>query len=83
VAVVYKDLILDTELRVDLLIENCFIVELKSVKQLEPVFDAQILTYMKLLEAAKGMLVNFNCTNIIKEGKKSFVNEFYRLLPDE
>jgi hypothetical protein len=47
------------------------------------VFEAQILTYMKLLETPKGNLINFNCTNIIKEGKISFVNEFYRILPDE
>jgi GxxExxY protein len=83
VAVSYKDIILDTELRLDLYVENCIAVELKSVKEWEPVFDAQLLTYMRLLETPKGLLFNFNCVNIIQQGKKSFVNEFYQMLPDE
>lgn len=82
VAVAYKDLLLDTELRLDLFVEESIAVELKSVKEIEPIFEAQILTYMKLLEAPKGLLFNFNCTNIIQNGKRSYVNEFYRLLPE-
>lgn len=83
VMVSYKGLLLDTELRLDLYVENCIAVELKAVKEWEPVFDAQLLTYMKLLETPKGLLFNFNCLNIIQQGKKSFVNEYYQLLPDE
>jgi GxxExxY protein len=78
VAVSYKDIILDTELRADLFIENCIVLELKSVETILPIHEAQILTYMKLLGAPKGILINFNCTNIIQNGKKPFVNEFYR-----
>ncbi|RZL29855.1 MAG: GxxExxY protein [Pedobacter sp.] len=76
----YKDLILDTELRVDLYIENCLIIEIKAVEQILPVNEAQLLTYMKILEAPKGLLINFNCTNIIQHGKKPFVNEYFRHL---
>ena len=83
VPVSFKGILLDTELRLDLYVETCIAVELKAVKEWEPVFDAQLLTYMKLLEAPKGLLFNFNCVNIIQQGKKSFVNDFYQLLPDE
>ncbi len=76
----YKDTIINTALRVDILVENCLIVELKSVETMHPIYEAQILTYMKLLNAPKGLLINFNCTNIIHNGKKTFVNELYRNL---
>lgn len=72
----YKDVVLDTALRADLYIENCLIIELKSVERMLPIHEAQILTYMKLLKAPKGLLINFNCTNIIQYGKKAFVSEY-------
>jgi GxxExxY protein len=72
----YKDILLNTELRADLVIENCMILELKSVENILPIHEAQILTYMKLLKVPKGLLINFNSTNIIQNGKKSFVSEF-------
>jgi len=78
--VVYKGFHLDTALRVDLLIENCLVIEIKSVNSILPIHEAQLLTYMKLLETPKGLLINFNCTNIIQNGKKPYVNEFYRNL---
>jgi len=78
--VVYKGFHLDTALRVDFLIENCLVIEIKSVNSILPIHEAQLLTYMKLLETPKGLLINFNCTNIIQNGKKPFVNEFYRNL---
>lgn len=77
----YKNTVINTALRADLLIENCLVVELKSVDAIHPIFEAQILTYMKLLGVPKGLLINFNCTNIIYNGKKTFVNELYRDLP--
>lgn len=76
----YKDIILDTELRADLFIENCMVLELKSVEKLLPIHDAQILTYMKILKAPVGLLINFNCTNIVQNGKKPFVNMYYNSL---
>ena len=76
--VIYKDMIINTALRIDFLIESCLILELKTVDSFHPVHEAQILTYMKLSNAPKGLLINFNCTNIIQNGKKTFVNELYR-----
>ncbi len=40
------------------------------------------MTYMKLLKAPKGLLINFNCVNLFKEGQKTFVNEYFRALPE-
>jgi len=45
------------------------------------IFEAQLLTYMQLLKAPKGIIINFNCYNIFKEGQKTFVNDFFKLLP--
>lgn len=78
----YKGLELDTELRCDFIVEDAIIVELKSVDIIIPIFEAQLLTYMKLLRKPKGILINFNCNNIFKEGQKTFVNEFFRELPE-
>ena len=76
----YKGADIDCELRLDVLVEDTIVVELKAVEVLLPVFSAQLLTYLKLLEKPKGILVNFNCTNIFKEGQKTFVNEYYAQL---
>lgn len=76
----YKGVDIDCELRLDVLVEDTIVVELKAVEVLLPVFSAQLLTYLKLLEKPKGILINFNCTNIFKEGQKTFVNEYYALL---
>lgn len=83
VPVNYKGIELDAELRCDLIIDDAIVVELKSVEALSPIFEAQILTYMKLLQKPKGILLNFNCVNIFKEGQKTFVNELFRELPGE
>ena len=83
VPVNYKGVSIDAELRCDLVIENAIVVELKSVEAIVPVFEAQLLTYMKLLDMPKGIIINFNCTNIFKEGQKTFVNEIFRDLPEE
>ena len=72
----YKDVVLDTALRADLYIEECLIIELKLVERILPIHEAQILTYMKLLKAPKGLLINFNCTNIIQHGKRAFVSQY-------
>lgn len=82
VPVHFKGLDLETDLRCDLFVENCLVIELKAVSSLVPIYEAQLLTYMKLLKAPKGILVNFNCVNLFKEGQKTFVNEFFRNLPE-
>lgn len=77
----YKGFYLDAELRYDVLVEDCLIVEIKASDGVLPVHEAQVLTYMRLLEKPKGIIINFNCTNIFKEGQKTLVNELYRNLP--
>lgn len=78
----YKGKELESLLRCDFLVSNNIVIELKSVEIVKPIFQAQLLTYMKLLEAPKGILINFNCKNIFKEGQQTFVNEYFNLLPD-
>jgi len=77
----YKGLILEADLILDVLVEDIIIVELKAMEGILPVHEAQLLTYMKLLQKPKGILINFNCTNIFKEGQKTLVNEYYANLP--
>lgn len=82
VPISFKGLTLETDLRCDLFVENCLVAELKAVAELAPIHEAQLLTYMKLLKAPKGILINFTCTNLFKQGQKTFVNEFFRNLPE-
>jgi hypothetical protein len=63
-----------------LFIENTIVVELKAVEKILPIHEAQLLTYMNLLEAPFGILFNFNTTNIYHDGQKTYVNELYRTL---
>ena len=60
VPVTYKGVILDCGYRLDLLVENTVILELKSVDRIHSIFEAQLLTYMRLLEKPVGLLINFN-----------------------
>ena len=83
VPVVYKGKELNIEFRCDLFIENCLIVELKSVSEIKPIHDAQVLNYMNLLKVPKGIIINFNCFNIFREGQKTFVNEYFKKLEKE
>ena len=78
----FKGIDIETELRCDLLIENCIVIELKAIESLAPIHQAQILTYMKLLKAPKGILYNFHCVNLFNEGQKTFVNEYFRNLSE-
>jgi GxxExxY protein len=80
VPVNYKGIEVDCDLRFDVLVDDLVIIELKSVETMNPIFEAQLLTYMKLLEKPKGILINFNCKNLFYEGQKTFVNEYYTRL---
>ncbi|WP_353078793.1 GxxExxY protein [Flavobacterium sp.] len=82
VPIVYKGHFLETKLRCDFLIEDVLVVELKSVSEVNSIFEAQILTYMNLLKVPIGLLINFNVNNIFYDGQQTFVNEIYRLLPE-
>jgi GxxExxY protein len=77
----FEGLYLDCDLRFDLLVENAIVVEIKAIDGLLPIHDAQLLTYLKLLEKPKGILINFNCTNIFREGQKTLVTELFAQLP--
>lgn len=78
----YKGLLLDTDYRLDFIVEDEIVIELKAMDGLLPVHEAQLLTYMKLLRKSKGILINFNCSNIVKEGSKQMVNEYFKNLPE-
>ncbi len=69
----YKGLDLELGYRIDLLVEDCVIIELKAVDQLLPVHRAQVLTYLKLSGKTLGFLINFNVP-LIKEGLRRIVN---------
>lgn len=70
--VVYEDVQLDIGYRIDLIVNDCVIVELKAVEKLIPIHDAQLLTYLKLKRYRLGILINFN-TKLIKDGIKRIV----------
>ncbi len=82
VEVDYKGVHMETKLRCDLLIENCMIVELKSVDAIHPIHKAQLLTYMRLLQIPKGILYNFNVINLFKQGQSTLVNKIFASLED-
>jgi GxxExxY protein len=66
----------------DFFIENILPVEIKVVEYSLPVHEAQIISYLKLLEKPQGLLIYFNVINIFYKGQKTYVNEFYRNLND-
>ena len=65
VPIIYKGTVLHTDLRLDLLVEDSVIVELKSVDEMKKVFAKQLLTYLRLMNKKVGLLVNFNTDNIL------------------
>jgi GxxExxY protein len=81
VPVIYDELEMEINLRVDLLVNDTIVVELKAVENILPVHEAQLLTYMKLLQKPQGLLINFYTDNISRS-KKPFVNEYFSQLPD-
>lgn len=83
IPIVYRNKVLNTDFRCDLFVENAIVVELKSLSEMIAIHEAQIITYMKLLQCPKGILINFNCKNIYNDGQKTFVNEYFTNLPSE
>ncbi len=69
----YKGIVLDCGYRLDLLVEDKVIVELKSIEGLEPIHEAQMLTYLKLRNAWLGLIINFNVI-MLKDGVRRLVN---------
>lgn len=81
VKVEYDDLEFESTLRIDLLVNDLIVVELKAIENILPLHEAQVLTYMKLLRKPQGLLINFNTTNITKS-LKPLVNEYFSRLED-
>ena len=74
-SITYRGIQLDCGYRIDLLVEDNVIVEIKAVERLEPIHEAQLLSYLKLSGCKVGLLINFN-VNILKQGIRRFVNNF-------
>jgi GxxExxY protein len=70
---IYEEVKLDAGYRMDLLVENKFVIEIKSVEALNDLHLAQILTYLKLSNCKLGLLINFN-TVLFKDGVKRIIN---------
>lgn len=79
----FQDLVVDNAYRFDLLVEDLIIVELKTVSEFTPVNKAQIITQLKFMKKPKGVLINFHCSNIFREGQQTFVTKEYARLPLE
>ncbi len=71
--VIYEDVKLDVGYRIDLLVDECVIVELKAVEKVLPLHEAQLLSYLKLSGKKLGLLINFNVPRL-KQGIKRMVN---------
>lgn len=72
VPIVYEGEILTSGLRLDLIVENCVIVELKAVEEIKPLYEAQLMTYLRLCHVRLGYLMNFNVEHL-KDGIKRIV----------
>lgn len=70
----YKEIIIENSYRIDLIVDNKVIIEVKSVVEMRPVFYSQILTYLKLTNIKLGLLINFN-SPLIKDGIHRIVNK--------
>lgn len=66
----YKGKLLETSYRLDLLVNDCVIIELKSVQELEKIHFKQLYTYLRLSDKRLGILVNFNCSDIVSNIKR-------------
>jgi len=65
------------------MIEDILCLEMKAQEGFLPIHDAILLSYMQMLQKPKGVLINFQCVNIFKEGQRTLVNKLFSLLPEE
>lgn len=79
VPVIYKGKDLGGQLRLDFLVDDQIIVEIKAVDVMIPVFEAQLLSYLKLAGKPKGLLINFHCENISKQLISMVTDDFAKL----
>ena len=73
--IIYKNVKLDCGYKLDIIVEDAIILEIKAVENIMPVHEAQLLTYLKLINKKLGLLLNFNVP-VLKEGIKRIVNNF-------
>ena len=81
VPIIYEGVEMRTKLIVDLVVNDCIVIEIKAQEETLPVHEAQLLTYMKVLKKPQGLLINFFTTNITKS-LKPLVNEYFKELAD-
>ena len=81
VPIIYDGIEMSTKLIIDLLVNDCIVIEIKAQEETLPVHEAQLLTYMKVLKMPQGLLINFFTTNITKS-MKPFINEYFNQLPE-
>lgn len=79
VPLVYKGYELSKEFRLDILVENEIIIELKATETVSPIHVAQIISYLKLTDKRLGYLINFNVP-LMKNGVQRFVNNYYKTI---
>lgn len=79
VSIKYKEQELSGSLKLDLLVDDLIIVELKAVEIMIPLYKSQLLSYLKLTEKPKGLLINFNCDNIVSQLVPIVTEEFAKL----
>ena len=72
ISIKYKGIIFNEALRIDILVENKIVLEIKSVDEFNPLFEAQLLTYMKLTDCRLGFIINFNVSKL-KDGIHRYV----------
>ena len=72
----YKGMRLDCGYRIDLLVEDLVVVEVKSIERLERVHSAQVLSYLRTLKRNVGLVINFNVQWLIRDGIRRIVNDF-------
>ncbi len=69
----YEELFIEAGLRLDILVNGCLVVEIKAVERLLPIYEAQVLTYLKMASLRLGLLINFNVPRL-KEGVRRLVH---------
>ena len=74
--VIYRGVELDCGYRMDFLVEDQVVVELKAIENLEPIHEAQLLSYLKLSKCKVGLLINFN-VKVLKDGIRRLMNKFH------
>ena len=78
----YKGFDVDIDFRCDFLIEDILGLEIKSCDEVHPIHIAKLMNYMNLLESPKGLMINFNVINLFLDGQKTYVNDYFRNIPD-